>query len=151
MRSMSQNLTLQGGREPSVNRGCVAPAVADRVAAVELVMTLDCRETDVLARFWMGALSPLGYRRAFDAPPYVSLVSETGPPLLLQQVPEPKRTKNRMHLDLGVEELEAEVERLVALGARTLEAGLTEHGYRWSVLADPEGNEFCVFVKPGPA
>ncbi|MEQ4207853.1 VOC family protein [Actinopolymorpha sp. B17G11] len=116
---------------------------------MEIVVTLDCKDPGALARFWEAALSPMGYRPAFDAPPYLSLVSDGGPTLLLQEVPEPKSTKNRMHLDLGVEHLEAEVDRIVGLGARTVETDLTEHRYRWAVLADPEGNEFCVFVPPG--
>src|SRR4051812_23941391 len=117
---------------------------------MELVVTLDCLDTEGLADFWLAALSPLAYRRSFDAPPYLSLVSEQGPPLLLQRVPEPKSTKNRMHLDLGVQDVDVEVDRLLGLGASTVATDLTEHGYRWAVLADPEGNEFCVFLKPEP-
>ncbi|MET9022614.1 VOC family protein [Actinopolymorpha sp. NPDC004070] len=115
---------------------------------MEFVVTLDCLDTEAMAGFWEAALSPLAYRRAFDAPPYLSLVSEEGPTLLLQAVPEPKSTKNRMHLDLGVQDLEPEVDRIVGLGASTVATDMTEHGFRWAVLADPEGNEFCVFVKP---
>ncbi|GAA2760716.1 VOC family protein [Actinopolymorpha rutila] len=115
---------------------------------MQIVVTLDCLDLDALAEFWETALSPLAYRRGFDAPPYLSLVSEQGPPLLLQKVPEPKSAKNRMHLDLGVQDLEAEVDRLLRLGAKTVATDLTEHGFRWAVLADPEDNEFCVFVKP---
>lgn len=113
-------------------------------------MTLDCLDLEALAFFWQEALAPLGYRRSFDAPPYLSLVSETGPPLLLQRVPEPKQAKNRMHLDLGVRDLETEVDRMRGIGASTLALDRREHGYRWAVLADPEGNEFCVFVQPEP-
>ncbi|WP_405011496.1 VOC family protein [Kitasatospora sp. NBC_01539] len=65
--------------------------------------------------------------------------------LLFQQVPEPKRTKNRLHLDLhaGPDRREAEVDRLLALGATVL-ARIDEPGTRHVTLADPEGNEFCV-------
>lgn len=65
--------------------------------------------------------------------------------LLFQRVPEPRTVKNRLHLDLHVERdtREAEVERLVALGATVLRE-VDEPLGRWSVLADPEGNEFCV-------
>jgi predicted enzyme related to lactoylglutathione lyase len=118
------------------------------VARVEFVVTLDCLDTEAMAGFWETALAPLAYRRCLDAPPYLSLVSEQGPTLLLQRVPEPKSVKNRMHLDLGVQDLQAEVDRIGRLGARTVATDLTEHGFRWAVLADPEGNEFCVFVKP---
>jgi predicted enzyme related to lactoylglutathione lyase len=64
---------------------------------------------------------------------------------LLQAVDEPKTAKNRMHLDIETPRVDAEVARLEALGARRLEADTrSEHGSRWVVMADPEGNEFCV-------
>ncbi|MCS0602903.1 hypothetical protein NX794_17025 [Streptomyces sp. LP11] len=65
--------------------------------------------------------------------------------LLFQRVPEPKTTKNRLHLDLHPDagRREAEVARLTALGARVLDE-VTEPSGSWVVLADPEGNELCV-------
>ncbi len=70
-----------------------------------------------------------------------------GPRLLAQQVPEGKTAKNRVLLDVhlggGPDEVAAEVERLVALGATHHETR-TEHGSHWAVLTDVEGNEFCV-------
>jgi hypothetical protein len=65
--------------------------------------------------------------------------------LLFQRVPEPKTGKNRLHLDLhpGDGAREAEVERLTALGARVLRE-VREQGGAWTVMYDPEGNEFCV-------
>jgi hypothetical protein len=67
------------------------------------------------------------------------------PRLLFQTVPEPKTVKNRVHLDLhvGDERREAEVERLIALGASHLWDG-RQGPTRWVTMADPEGNEFCV-------
>jgi predicted enzyme related to lactoylglutathione lyase len=60
-------------------------------------------------------------------------------------VPERKQGKNRMHLDLWVSDIEAEAQRLVGLGARRQSAQpLEELGSRWIVMADPEGNEFCL-------
>lgn len=56
---------------------------------------------------------------------------------------EPKTAKNRMHLDLMAPDPEAEVNRLVELGA-TRVADREEYGYTWTVMADPEGNEFCI-------
>ncbi|WP_338702767.1 VOC family protein [Streptomyces sp. Q6] len=72
------------------------------------------------------------------------------PTLLLQHVPESKQGKNRMHLDLdfGTTDLVPEVNRLEQLGATRLSEELSEHGFRWIVVADPEGNEFCVFDPP---
>lgn len=65
--------------------------------------------------------------------------------LLFQRVPEPKTVKNRLHPDLhaGPGQRDAEVERLVALGASVLRS-VDEPGGSWKVLLDPEGNEFCV-------
>lgn len=68
-----------------------------------------------------------------------------GPRLLAQQVPEGKTAKNRLHLDVrvGAAGRAAEVARLVALGA-TEHGSFDEHGSSWTVLTDPEGNEFCL-------
>ena len=78
---------------------------------------------------------------------YVALVPparEPGlPPLLFQRVPEPKLAKNRVHLDFRGESMAAEVARLAGLGA-TILAERSLGDYAWTVLADPEGNEFCV-------
>lgn len=115
---------------------------------MEVVVTLDCLNTDRLAEFWEQALSPLYYRRSLDAPPYLSLVSDHGPTLLLQRVPEAKQSKNRMHLDLGVSDVQAEVDRMIDLGATVVSGDHAEIGFHWSVLQDPEGNEFCVFIPP---
>ncbi|MFM9373170.1 VOC family protein [Streptomyces sp. Da 82-17] len=120
---------------------------------MQIVVTLDCVDTEAQAEFWLAALAPLQYRRALDAPPYLSLTAPApAPTLLLHRVPEPKSGKNRMHLDLdfGTSNLAAEVARLEQLGARQVSGDHREHGFRWSVLTDPEGNEFCVFVPPGP-
>jgi hypothetical protein len=71
--------------------------------------------------------------------------SGDGPRLLFQRVPEPKTAKNRMHLDLPVppDNLDSEVERLNQTGASLV--GFNSHpGHRWAVMADPEGNEFCL-------
>jgi Glyoxalase-like domain len=67
------------------------------------------------------------------------------PRVLFQQVPEPKVGKNRLHLDVrvGVERQEAEVSRLLALGATELWRG-SQGPHTWVTMADPEGNEFCV-------
>jgi hypothetical protein len=67
------------------------------------------------------------------------------PRVLFQQVPEPKVGKNRLHLDVrvGVERHEAEVARLLALGATELWRG-SQGPHSWVTMADPEGNEFCV-------
>ena len=106
---------------------------------------LDCADLARTEAFWAAAL---GYERRGSAAQYVALRPADGAPgphLLLQQVAEPKVTKNRMHLDLVVDDMEGEVERLVGLGATRLrDEPFDEVGHRWVALADPEGNEFCV-------
>ena len=113
-----------------------------RPGTVEIV--LDCRAPHELAAFWRSALD---YREHYRDATLVVLVPRegNGPPLLLQAVPEPKRAKNRMHLDVVARDVEAEVRRLEALGARCLDPEVREFGgTRWLTMADPEDNEFCV-------
>ena len=68
---------------------------------------------------------------------------EDDPAWIFARVPEAKTAKNRLHLDLVAADVEAEVARLVALGA-SRQADVDEYGYTWTVMIDPEGNEFCV-------
>jgi predicted enzyme related to lactoylglutathione lyase len=78
---------------------------------------------------------------------YVMIVDpdRVQPKLLLQEVPESKTVKNRMHLDIETPDVDSEASRLESLGARRLEAGVrSEHGTSWVIMADPENNEFCV-------
>jgi predicted enzyme related to lactoylglutathione lyase len=107
-------------------------------------LVLDCRDPDALAPFWAAALD---YDIAGGAGAYVMLVPKgTGAPnLLLQRVPEVKAAKNRMHIDVHVPDIDAEAARLEGLGATRLSSSATEeHGMRWHLMADPEGNELCV-------
>jgi predicted enzyme related to lactoylglutathione lyase len=108
----------------------------------KLSLVIDCAEPDKLAGFWAPAL---GYQNLGAFGEYVALAADGAPLLLLQRVSEPKQGKNRMHLDIKVPDVEAEVGRLVALGAkRVSDSPMEEHGAQWVVMNDPEGNEFCV-------
>jgi predicted enzyme related to lactoylglutathione lyase len=107
-------------------------------------LVLDCQDPALLADFWASALD---YVSLGEAGAYVVLLpnGRPGPKLLLQQVPEPKTTKNRMHLDIDAVDIEAEAARLEALGARRVaDDQVHEHGTNWILMTDPEGNEFCV-------
>jgi predicted enzyme related to lactoylglutathione lyase len=115
----------------------------------ELVVVIDCSQLDRSAEFWTGVL---GYARDGVATGrYQSLLPEhgQGAEILLQRVPGGKHAKNRVHLDLRTRELESELHRLTSLGARVLtEEPVAEAGWRWHILADPDGNEFCVLEPP---
>jgi hypothetical protein len=121
-------------------------------------VVLDCRHAAPLARFWAEAL---GWAiRPYDADEVarlagLGLTPETDPTVAVDspdgsltlwcaEVPESKAGKNRMHLDVRVGSA-AHLDRLLALGA-TVRQRLPE----WTVMADPEGNEFCAFGAAAP-
>jgi hypothetical protein len=118
-------------------------------------VTFDCDDALVVGTFWSDALGrPLdpGASSDFAAIDFAGRRDTAGwaplgpgdqPTWLFVRVPEPKTAKNRLHLDLAAPDVEAEVQRLVELGA-TRVADTDEYGYTWTVMADPEGNEFCV-------
>jgi predicted enzyme related to lactoylglutathione lyase len=116
---------------------------------VELVLVLDCCDLDRSATFWCRVL---GYRAEPRSPGrYQQLIPADGHgvELLLQQVTEPNVIKNRLQLDLRVPDLAAETSRVMALGAeRVTDDPIEEYGWRWHVLTDPDGNEFCVLQPP---
>jgi hypothetical protein len=111
-------------------------------------VTVDCASPALLGRFWAAVL---GGDLELDPVPadddWAAVTVAAGPRYLFLKVPEPKAGKNRLHLDLTPSTTrEEEVTRLAALGAVRV-ADFTEHG-RWTVMADPEGNEFCVERSP---
>ena len=116
----------------------------------ELVIVIDCADLDRSAAFWSAAL---GYTAGQAVSgPYRSLAPESGAGIdvLLQRVPDVKDQKNRLHLDLRTPDLDAEVWRVLGLGATLLTSEpVTEDGWLWHILADPDGNEFCVLQPPG--
>ncbi len=116
-----------------------------------LAVVLDCADLDRAGEFWCAALGYVALPMEPGSGPYRVLLPANGDgiELLLQQVPERKAAKNRMHFDLRVLDLDAEVSRLTALGARrATDAPLRNNGWVWHVLLDPDGNEFCVLRPP---
>ena len=108
---------------------------------------LDTRDPDRIASFWEAAL---GWRRTYDTPDEVVLEPPLGSPqdgvapdLLFLRVPEDKVVKNRWHLDLRPRDQAQEVARHTALGATEINVGQGEDA-SWVVMADPDGNEFCI-------
>jgi Glyoxalase-like domain len=118
-------------------------------------VTFDCADALTVGRFWSAALgrpldpkassdfAAIGFAGHRDKVGWAPVEPDDGPTWMFVTVPEPKVAKNRMHLDLMASDPEAEVARLVDLGA-TRVADVDEYGYTWTVMADPEGNEFCV-------
>ncbi|MEJ7743910.1 MAG: VOC family protein [Nocardioidaceae bacterium] len=107
---------------------------------------IDCHNPAALAQFWGNAL---GWRITYETddeyvlePPAGSPQDGVVPDLLFLKVPDPKTVKNRLHLDLRPEDQASEVARLLGLGASRVDVGQEDPS--WVVLADPEGNEFCV-------
>ncbi|MEV7569489.1 VOC family protein [Streptomyces tanashiensis] len=108
-------------------------------------VAIDCADAYGLARFWSGVTGrPLHPDDRPGARETQVMLAE-GPVLYFNQVPEAKTTKNRLHLCLRPDtSRDQEVERLVGLGATFVADHRNPDGSGWAVLADPEGNEFCV-------
>lgn len=134
--------------------------------ATPFQITIDCADAQRMMAFWSVALEyveeppPAGYlswedflrAQGVPIPPSGSIgaivdPNGIGPRILFLRVPEAKTVKNRVHLDLRAGRSDdaktGKVEELVAAGARTIRR-VEEHGQWWMVMADPEGNEFCV-------
>ena len=124
------------------------PGVAVKLAAV----TVDCEDALTVGRFWSAALGrPLDPNPSSDFAA-IGMIEhrdvqgwclDGDPTWLFARVPERKSAKNRMHVDLAAADREDEVARLVELGAKRV-TDMDEWGYRWTVMQDPEGNEFCL-------
>ena len=117
-------------------------------------VVIDCADPARQARFWSAALGwEIGYEEESEAAVWPAGYSYPEPvalPLVFVTVPEAKTTQNRLHLDLATtsrEHQESEVRRLLGLGAVPADVGQGE--VPWTVLADPEDNEFCV-LDPRP-
>jgi predicted enzyme related to lactoylglutathione lyase len=108
------------------------------------MVTIDCTDPRSLAEFWTKAL---GLEVVFEAEGWFTQLRSPDDPaqpaIGLQKVPETRAGKNRVHVDFTTDDREGEIERLVALGATRGEEH-TVPGLTWTVLQDPEGNEFCV-------
>jgi hypothetical protein len=120
-------------------------------------IVVDCADVAAQGHWWADALS---WTVVYEAPDEVVIVpphavtkgdqiplAERGPGMVFGVVPEGKTVKNRLHIDLAPgpdDDQAAEVERLVGLGATRVDVGQVD--VPWVVLADPEGNEFCVLT-----
>ncbi len=126
-------------------------------------IVVDCKDVRAQANWWAKALD---WRVVYESedeyvivPPHALTdrakeiaLEEQGPGLVFVTVPEGKSVKNRLHIDLAPapdDDHAAEIARLEALGAKRVNVGQDESKVPWVVLADPEGNEFCVLTPRG--
>jgi predicted enzyme related to lactoylglutathione lyase len=133
--------------DPEGNEFCVVtpwPEYGDTgpVAAIGM----DCADPVAIAPFWSAATGWPIVRQSTDVAG-LHAADGRGPWLSLVRVPDPKQVKNRVHIDVAPfagDDHVAEVERLIALGARRIDIG--QGDVPWEVMADPEGNDFCVLT-----
>lgn len=116
--------------------------MTSQIAAI----TIDCAHAYTVAEFWSSVLGrPIDQSDPGSQASFARIAGSDAnggaPVMMFVQVPEPKTVKNRAHVDLVTDDRAAEVERLLALGATQVH---DKGGTRWTTLADPEGNEFCV-------
>ncbi|WP_131739864.1 VOC family protein [Actinomadura roseirufa] len=107
-------------------------------------LVISCIDPSSLAQFWSAVLDqPILYRSEDGDEVIVGADEHSYPGLCFIRDPGRKTVKNRLHIDLDPDDQAAEVERVLALGARHADVGQSPD-VSWVVLADPEGNEFCV-------
>ncbi|WP_252435833.1 VOC family protein [Pseudonocardia humida] len=113
------------------------------MTATLAAITVDCDDVERAAGFWAAVLDR---KLGGDPTPYFASLAPaepSQPTWMFLKVPEPKTAKNRLHVDLTAPDRDAEVARMVELGATRVRE-VTEYGMSWVVMNDPEGNEYCV-------
>lgn len=118
-------------------------------------LVLDARDPDLLARFWCTVLGYVELDRvdgSIEIGPPEAGFGGPQPTIVFDRTDEPKSGKLRLHIDVNAtdRDQEAELARLLAAGARRADIGQTGNE-SWHVLADPEGNEFCLLRRRVPA
>ena len=105
-------------------------------------VVIDAHDPSALARFWAAVLD---WKITLEEPDEVVVAKDESryPEIIFTPVSEAKTVKNRLHIDLAPDDRDAEVTRILDLGATRADVGQTGDE-TWVVLADPEGNEFCV-------
>lgn len=114
------------------------------MAATISTIVIDAHNPELLAGFWCEVLGWTQIGTEDDGSIEIGIADQPGVSILFEPVTESKTVKNRVHLDVrprGIDQAD-ELERLVTLGARPADVGQGEQ--TWYVLADPEGNEFCL-------
>ncbi|OBF87863.1 glyoxalase [Mycobacterium sp. 852002-51163_SCH5372311] len=108
---------------------------------VEMI-TFDSTDPATLAGWWAANFD--GETRELIPGEFFAVTRSAGPRIGFQKVPDPTPGKNRVHLDFGADDVDAEVSRLTGAGATEVDRHRIGDNFRWVVLADPEGNRFCV-------
>jgi predicted enzyme related to lactoylglutathione lyase len=116
-----------------------------RIARLDSV-TIDCHDPEGLAAFWASIFGAAEEWRGGDPVQYVDLgATDSSPVLRFQRVPESKTVKDRIHLDLRVDDIEEACGRVNQLGGVRVERDdFHEYDVVFRVMLDPEGNEFCL-------
>lgn len=110
----------------------------------------DTADLDGVVGFWTAVLG-LEVVHRDERYAYLGRLSPEGPHLAFQLVPEAKATKNRLHLDVRVQDRAAFAERVAGLGGRVIGEHQEGDYPAWTVMADPQGNEFCIYETQAPA
>jgi predicted enzyme related to lactoylglutathione lyase len=113
-------------------------------------LAIDTVDPDQIAPFWCALLGVEVESTIGDGQFVLLSRTPNGLTVGFQRVPEPKTAKNRVHLDLVVEDLDAVTAEVEALGGKWLQPAITHdlEGFQWRCMADPEGNEFDIDVLP---
>ena len=116
----------------------------DKIGDIGFII-VDCNDNELVASFWSKVLGLDVIERSGH---YIDLAqsSDSSPAMCFQKVDEPKINKNRVHVDVEVANLLTATKHIEALGGSLLQE-LSEGAYKWRVMADPENNEFCVYLK----
>jgi predicted enzyme related to lactoylglutathione lyase len=112
--------------------------VAPRVGSV----VINCNDIETVVSFWKELLGKNETQR-FPGFVWLERMGDGGPALAFQQVPETKTGRNRLHIDLSTKDREALIARVESLGGSRIEDHEIQ-GFHWTVMGDPEGNEFCI-------
>jgi predicted enzyme related to lactoylglutathione lyase len=143
----------EGTHEPLVGSGKGEPR--ELKMPIPAYINIDTQDPERITNFWCDLLGVKVLRtrdegRYFILEPAPSLPGSMM--LVFQRVPEPKVGKNRVHVDVEVDDLDEGTKRVEALGGHWGEPAETFEvdGFHWRVMADPEGNEFCIMTAPSP-
>jgi predicted enzyme related to lactoylglutathione lyase len=117
---------------------------------VPAYIVLDSQDPEKLVDFY-GPLQGIEVLGSYGDGQYHAMApNREGLMVVLQKVPEAKQGKNRAHFDIVVDDLDEMTDQVLALGGRWLEPGKTHEleTFSWRCMADPEGNEFCLYLLP---